>query len=206
MLNDIKQLSTEKKQHLLAVGIGTVVLLVVLYFVLIRPTQASRAKLQASVIEAEKKANDAIKLVKSTEAEEEKLTRREEQLAAVEATVVTGDPNLWIRQTYEKFRSQSPYKVEIPNFPPPALGEMVMIPEFPYKAATYRVRGSAYYHDLGKFLAEFENYFPYMRVMNLELSPEDAGATPAGAGAGEEREKLIFSFEIAALVKPPKKS
>ncbi|MEN9574044.1 MAG: hypothetical protein RL514_1899 [Verrucomicrobiota bacterium] len=202
MISDIKQLSTEKKQHLLAVGVGTVVVLVAIYFALIRPAQASRAKLQASITEAEKKASDALKLVKSTEAEEEKLNRREEQLAATEATMVTGDPNLWIRQTYEKFRTQSPYKVEIPNFPPPALGDMVMIPEFPYKAATYRVRGSAYYHDLGKFLAEFENYFPYMRLMNLDLSPDEAGTT----AAGEEREKLLFSFEIAALVKPPKKS
>ena len=79
---------------------------------------------------------------------------------------------------------------------------MTMIPEFPYKAATYRVGGTAYYHDLGKFLAEFENYFPYMRVLNLDLGPEEGTA----AGTGEEREKLVFSFEVAALVKPPKKN
>lgn len=203
MINEIKQLSTEKKQHLVAVGFGTVVVLAVIFFVLIRPAQTSRAKLQASIVEAEKKKAEADKLVKSADLEEEKLTRREEQLAMVEATVVTGDPNLWIRRTYEKFRTQAPYKVEIPNFPPPALGDMTMIPDFPYKAATYRVGGTAYYHDFGKFLAEFENYFPYLRVMNLDLGPEEGGAA---AGPGEEREKLVFSFEVAALVKPPKKN
>ncbi len=202
MINEIKQLSTEKKQHLVAVGFGTMVVLAVIYFVLIRPAQASRAKLQASIAEAEKKYTEAAKLVKNADLEEEKLTRREDQLAMVEATVVTGDPNLWIRRTYDKFRTQAPYKIEIPNFPPPALGEMTMIPEFPYKAATYRVSGTAYYHDFGKFLAEFENYFPYMRVLNLDLGPEEGAA----AGAGEEREKLLFSFEVAALVKPPKKN
>lgn len=204
MISDIKQLSTEKKQHLVAVGIGTVLVLVAIYFLLIRPAQASLAKVQVSIAEAEKKHADAAKLVKSADTEEEKLMRREEQLGAVEATMVAGDPNLWIRLTYEKFRTQAPYKVEIPNFPPPFMGEMTMIPEFPYKAATYRVSGSAYYHDLGKFLADFENYFPYLRVLNLDLGPEELGAT--ATVMSDDREKLVFNFEVVALVKPPKKN
>lgn len=205
MISDIKQLSPEKKQHLVAVAIGVVLVLVAIYFLLVRPAQASLAKIQVSITEAEKKYTDAAKLVKSADAEEEKLTRREEQLGAVEASMVAGDANLWIRLTYEKFRTQAPYKVEIPNFPPPFQGDMTMIPEFPYKAATYRVSGSAYYHDLGKFLADFENYFPYMRVLNLDLGPEESGATATSA-AGDDREKLLFNFEVAALVKPPKKN
>lgn len=204
MISDIKQLSTEKKQHLVAVAIGTVVALGLIYFFLIRSAQGSLAKMQASIAEAEKKHADAAKLVRSTEVEEEKLARREEQLAAMESGMVAGDPNLWIRLTYEKFRTQAPYKVEIPNFPPPLMGDMTMIPEFPYKSATYRVSGNAYFHDLGKFLADFENYFPYMRVMNLDLGPEESNA--ATASAGDDREKLVFNFEVAALVKQAKKN
>ena len=180
MISDIKQLSTEKKQHLIAVCIGTALVLALIYWFLIRSAQADLVKVQASITEAEKKYAEAAKLVKSAEAEEEKLSRREEQLAAVEATMVTGDANLWIRLTYEKFRTQAPYKVEIPNFPPPSMGEMVMIPDFPYKAATYRVTGQAHYHDLGKFLADFENHFPYLRVLNLSLGSEGSGGTAAG--------------------------
>lgn len=204
MINDIRQLSTQKKQHLGAVAVGVVLVLVAIFLLLIRPAQASLAKIQVSITEAEKKYADAAKLVKSADLEEEKLTRREEQLGAVESTMVTGDANLWIRLTYEKFRTQAPYKVEIPNFPPPAVGDMVMIPDFPYKSASYRVSGSGYFHDFGKFLADFENYFPYMRVLNIDLGPEESSA--AAASAGEDREKLVFSFEVAALVKPPKKN
>lgn len=204
MFSQIKQLSPEKKQHLVAVAMGTLMALGLIYFFLIRSAQGSLAKMQASIAEAEKKYTDAAKLVKTADAEEEKLTRREEQLAAVESGMVTGDANLWIRLTYEKFRTQAPYKVEIPNFPPPGMGDMTMIPEFPYKSATYRVSGSAYYHDLGKFLAEFENYFPYLRVLNLDLGPEESNA--ATSVAGDDREKLVFNFEVAALVKPPKKN
>ncbi len=203
MISEIKQLSNEKKQHLVAVVMGTLMVLGLVYFFVISSAKASLAKIHTDIAEAEKKYSDASKLVRSSEAEDEKLTRREEQLAAIEAGMVSGDPNLWIRLTFDKFRAQAPYKVEIPNFPTPSMGDMAMIPEFPYKAATYRVAGSAYYHDIGKFLSEFENFFPYIRVLNLDLSPEEAATSSA---TGDDREKLTFSFEIVVLVKPPKKN
>lgn len=203
MISEIKQLSNEKKQHLFAVVVGTVMVLAGIYFFVISSAKTGLAKIHTEIAEAEKKYADASKLVRSSEAEDEKLARREEQLAAIESAMVSGDPNLWIRLTYEKFRTQAPYKVEIPNFPTPSMGDMAMLPEFPYKAATYRVSGSAYYHDLGKFLSDFENFFPYIRVLNLDLSPEEAATSSA---TGDDREKLFFSFEIVVLVKPPKKS
>jgi hypothetical protein len=204
MINDIKQLSAEKKQHLIGVCIGTVLVLAGIYWFPIRSVKADLAGVQASIAEADKKQAAAMKLVKSAEAEIGKLSRREEQISAMEATMVAGDPNLWIRLTYEKFRTQAPYKVEIPNFPAPGMGDMQMIPDFPYKAATYRVVGQAFYHDFGKFLAEFENHFPYMRVMNLDLGPEGTGGL--SVSGGEDQERLAFTFEVAALVKPAKKN
>lgn len=202
MINDFKQLSNEKKQHFILVLIGTVLALSVIFFVVIRPASASTAKLKGDLAAAEKKFSDAAKLVRSAEAEEEKLAAREAQLGAIESSMVSGDQNLWIRLTYEKFRTQAPYKVEIPNFPPPALGNMDMIPEFPYKAATYRVAGTAFYHELGKFLSDFENAFPFMRVLNLELTPEEEAGT---LNTGVDRERLRFSFELATLIRPPAK-
>lgn len=210
MISDIKQLSPEKKQHLIGVCIGTLLVLGGIYWFPIRSARESLAKVQVSIVESEKKLSEAKKLVQSAEVENERLARREEQLAAVEATMVSGDPNLWIRLTYDKFRNQAPYKVEIPNFPTPNIGDMQMIPDFPYKSATYRVVGAACYHDFGKFLAEFENYFPYLRVMNLTLGPEgtsgSAGASATSSSGGEEPERLAFSFEVAALMKPAKKN
>jgi hypothetical protein len=93
--------------------------------------------------------------------------------------------------------------VEIPNFPFRGQGDMAMIPEFPYKAASYTFSGTAYYHDLGKYLADWENQFPYMRVLSLEMVPDE----PAGVtSASDERERLSFNFEVSALVKPPKRN
>ena len=203
MLNDIKQLSSAKKQHFALVIVGTVLVLSVIFFAVIRPAMTSLAKMQADTTAAEKTYSDAAKLVRSADIEEEKLGRREAQLNAIEEGMVSGDQNLWIRLTYEKFRTQAPYKVEIPNFPPPTVGNMEMIPDFPYKTASYRVAGTAFYHDLGKFLSDFENFFPYIRILNLEITPEDLLGT---LNTGEDREKLKFSFEIRALVRQSKRN
>jgi len=60
------------------------------------------------------------------------------------------------------------------------------------------LRGTAYYHDFGRFVADFENAFPYMRIQNIELDPASASA----ASPQQEPEKLSFRLEIVALVNP----
>jgi hypothetical protein len=57
------------------------------------------------------------------------------------------------------------------------------------------IGGTSYYHDLGKFIADFENQFPLFRVLNLEMEP-------APSVAGAEKEKLSFKMDVVALVKP----
>ena len=46
-----------------------------------------------------------------------------------------------------------------------------------------------------KDFSDFENQFPYIRVMNLSLEP-------ASSLVSSEKERLAFRMEIAALVKP----
>lgn len=205
MISEIKSLSPEKKQHLIAVAMGTVMALALVFILLIAPAQESLKKLGAQTAEAEKKYTDADRLVKRTQVVHEEYERLNEHLATIEGTMVAGDLVQWIRSTEIKFRSQAPYKVEIPNFPFRGQGEMSMIPEFPYKAANYAFSGSAFYHDLGRYLADWENQFPYMRVLGIEMVPEESGNS-ATAAAGDEREKLSFSFEVSALIKPPKRN
>jgi hypothetical protein len=76
--------------------------------------------------------------------------------------------------------------------------EVGALPRFPYKAALFNVRGTAYFHDLGKFLADFENSFPYIRVQNLELEP----AASSSATSTGDAEKLAFRMEIVTLINP----
>ena len=69
-----------------------------------------------------------------------------------------------------------------------------MLAGFPYKQVKVTISGTAYYHDLGKFVADFENNFPHMRMVNLSIEP----ASMTGANA----ERLSFRVDVIALVKP----
>jgi len=138
-----------------------------------------------------KKVQTAIKNADQMEAE---LGGASKKLVDLEDDMGSGDLFSWIvNKQLRPF--VAPYKVEIPQFSQLEVKDMNLLPKFPYKQATVRVGGKARFHDLGKFLADFENTFPYFRVLNLEMEP-----TPLGGEV--DKEKLTFSMDIIALVKP----
>jgi short subunit dehydrogenase-like uncharacterized protein len=99
----------------------------------------------------------------------------------------------WIVRTVKTFNTAG-YKVDMPQFGTPVVSQMSMLPGYPYNQTVMAVAGSSYYFEFGKFMAAFENHFPYMRIQNLTLEPGD-GTT------SEERERLKFHMEIVTLVK-----
>lgn len=149
---------------------------------------------------AKKKSEDDSKLqlmetaVKNADQLEAALAEVSESLAEKEATMAAGDIYSWSINTMKKFKAN--YKVEVPQFGPiSSQMEVNLLPSFPYKQATLNVGGKAYYHDLGLFITDFENQFPFMRIVNLTLEADP------GPGASE-REKLSFKMDIVTLVKP----
>jgi hypothetical protein len=86
------------------------------------------------------------------------------------------------------------YKIDIPQFSTIATADMNMLPKFPYKQATMTINGTAYFHDLGRFVSDFENRFPQIRIQNLDIQPA-SGFTQG------DREKLTFKLDIVALIK-----
>lgn len=111
-----------------------------------------------------------------------------------EATMASGDLYSWSINTLKRFKTG--YKVEIPQFGPiSSPAEVNLLARFPYKQATFNLGGKAYYHDLGIFITDFENQFPFMRVVNLSL---DLDPSPIAG----DREKLLFKMDIITLVKP----
>ena len=109
--------------------------------------------------------------------------------------MASGDMYSWIILTVNTFKEN--YKLDIPQFSREVPSEVGMFTKFPYRAAVFHVRGSAFYHDFGRFVADFENAFPYMRIQNIELDPN-----ASSANASNEPEKLAFKMEIVALVNP----
>lgn len=110
-----------------------------------------------------------------------------------ESTMASGDLYSWMFTSLRRF--QRSYKIEIPQISPVATAEVNLLPKFPYKQATVVIGGTAHYHELGRFIADFENIHPYMRISNLTL---DLNAAPSTG----DHEKLAFKLEITSLIKP----
>lgn len=178
------------------VGVGTLIVAAALYFMLISPQFTYIRDKKAKAVDKADEVEKATRLKSMLSQNQADLDKEQKRLGAVEDTFASGDLYSWIILTVNKFKN--PYKVEIPQFSREEKIVAGVLPDFPYDAVRYTVRGSGYYHDIGRFIADFENQFPYMRIQNLEVEPGEY--VPGG-----DREKLAFHMEIVALRKPDAK-
>lgn len=192
----MKNLPKEKRDQLILISIGAVACVVALYFFVIKNQQKTQDKIAKTIVDEQNKVDNAQRLIGSVTDIQKKLERSAQELKNIEDTMAYGDMYSWIITTVNKFRADR--KVDIPQFSREVPTEVGLLPKFPYHAALFNVRGTAYFHDLGKFLADFENTFPYMRVQNLELEP----ASSSSATSTGDNEKLAFRMEIVTLVNP----
>jgi hypothetical protein len=192
----MKNLSKDKRQRLALVCIGTIAAIAGLYFSLVATQRNSLQSMAKKQTEQKAKLENAERLTDSTPLLQKNLAAATADLEAIESTMASGDMYSWIILTVNSFKEN--YKVEIPQFSREVPSEVGMYPKFPYRAAVFHLRGTAYFHDFGKFVADFENAFPYMRLQNIELEPPNS----SNANPQSDPEKLAFKMEIVALVNP----
>lgn len=193
----MKNLPKEKRDKLILLCIGTLVVMVGLYYGLITIQQKSLADTLKRQEAQSSKLKDAQRLTSHGGQIEKNLEAVTARLKAIESTMPSGDIYSWSILTVNTFKEK--YQVEIPQFSKEVQSEVGMFAKFPYRAATFSLRGTAFYHDLGRFLADFENTFPFMRIQNIELEPSAANnsANPADA------ERLAFKMDVVTLVNVP---
>lgn len=192
----MKNLPKEKRDRLILIGLGTLIVLIAIWYGLVTTQKKSLAAIQKRTSEQHDKVGSARRLIDSTADLEKNLEIASEKLRVIEQSMASGDMYSWIILTMNRFRADR--NVDIPQFSREVTVEAGILPKFPYKAALFNVRGSAYFHDLGKFIADFENAFPYLRLQNVELEPA-AGSSATSTG---DPEKLAFKMEIVTLVNP----
>jgi hypothetical protein len=186
----MNNLFKEKTNQLILVAAGTAALLAVIIFGLIRSQYHSLSQIKNDTSAAQTQLQNVTDTIKRSDTVEAELIDASYNLSQGEQDMASGDIYAWTYDTIRRFKAQ--YKdVDIPQIGQPEIGDVDLLPNFPYKQVKFVVSGTAYYHDLGKFVADFENSFPHIRLINLTLQP---------AGAGNE--KLSFSMDIIALVKP----
>lgn len=192
----MKGLSKDKRDRLILVAIGTLAIIVGLWYGVITQQRKALGRIAERAREQQTKVDNGQRLVTSSGDLQQNVEKANAKLRAVEQTMASGDMYSWIILTVNKFRADR--QVDIPQFSREVTTEVGVLPRFPYRAALFNVRGTAFYHDFGKFVADFENTFPFLRVQNVELEP----AGSSSATQTPDSEKLAFKMEIVALINP----
>ena len=191
---NLSKLPKEKLNRLILVILATLIAIAGLYFGLIRRQNESLVRLAQQQAAAAKKLQvirDAIHRADQIKAQ---LDEAKTTLTAAESDIASGDLYAWVIDWLRQYKA--PYKVEIPQFSQlGAPADVNLLPRFPYKQTTLTVAGTAHYHDLGRFLADLENQFPHVRLLNLSL---DVNAVSTSV----ETETLSFKLDIVTLAKP----
>jgi Tfp pilus assembly protein PilO len=190
---NFKKLPKEKRNQLILVVLVTIAALVGLGYGLIKSQYSTLGNLAARKQAAQQKLRQMEDKIKRADLVQAELAADTKKLAELENGMApSGDLYAWAIDTVRQLKLA--YKLDIPQVNQPVRGDVTVLPKFPYKQATLTLNGTAYFHDVGTFLAAFENQFPYSRVVNLSLEPASSAVTG-------EKEKLAFRMDIVTLVK-----
>ncbi len=189
----MKKLIRQKRKQLILVSLVTLLTLAGAYNYLIRSQQEGLHKLAAQKAEAQQKHDSMKRAVASADDIDSQLGVLQGRLNKLEDKMASGDLYSWAINTVRQFKLS--YKLDIPQFSQiDGPRDVTLIPKFPYQQASLSVAGTGQFQDLGRFIADFENDFPHMRILNLVLEPEST--------LNESSEKLSFKMDIVALVRP----
>ena len=188
----MKRLSREKRNQLITVILVTLAILALIGFGLIRPQYASLSKIAKDGKAADTKLQSIKHAITNSEAIANEWNDTTYALTHAEEDMASGDLYSWTYDTIRHFKQS--YKVEIPEVGHPTIGESDLLASFPYKQIQFAINGTVYYHDLGKFVADFENGFPHSRMVRLVVEPAPS--------PDSNSEKLSFRMEIITLMKP----
>ncbi len=172
--------------------LATVAAISAVYFLLIKPQNEQNARIAAEAIDKTAELEKIEKSIHQADATTVALSDITSQLTRAETDVATGDVFAWTYDTIRQFKTN--YHVEIPNIGQPILSDVDLLAGFPYKQVRVSLSGTAYYHDLGRFITDFENNYPHMRMVNLQIEPSVQPGGPT--------ERLAFRVDVIALVKP----
>jgi hypothetical protein len=188
------KLPKEKLNKLILVVLATLIAIAGLYFGLIRRQNENLVRLAQEKAAAAKKLQVVGDTIRRADQIKTELDEAKTALAGAESDIASGDLYAWVINWLRQYKAN--YKVEIPQFSQLSSPvDVNLLPRFPYKQTTLTVAGTAHFHDLGRFLADLENQFPHVRLLNLSL---DVNA----ASPSVESETLSFKMDIVTLAKP----
>ena len=194
----MKNLPKEKRDRLLMIAVGALVVMIAMYYGVIRVQSQTLKDLAKKHAAEDRRVSKGQLMAASTGELQQKLGTTQAKLKTIESAMASGDMYSWIILTMNSFKENGGYKIEIPQFSREVPSDVGLLAKFPYRAAVFHVRGTAFFHDFGRFIADFENTFPYMRIQNIDLEPSSSSL----GNTTSPEEKLSFKMEIVTLVNP----
>lgn len=193
----MNNLPKAKRDQLILVVVVTLMILGALIFFVVdaQYSELKRTKMKTETMRA--KLNQADKLSRTESDLQVRLQQVIKDLSAKETGLAPDhDTYAWLLQNMAQFLSVHRGAGVTPaGISQPDISETTMMPKFAYKQATFHVKGNGYFHDIGRFVADLENEFPYVRVQNIEMSR--ATGVPGG-----DPEKLGVGFDLVMLMQP----
>lgn len=209
----MNKLSKEKRDKLLMVGVATLIVVALWWNFVIGAQSDKLADYNRKVAALRDKVDKAERLSRlETVIGQNLQTSRRLLDSKQESMAPSAGQRYWLLKLIDQFKKD--YSMELLAISQPVEEEIGVLPKFPFRAAIFGVKASAQYHEFGRFVADFENAFPYLAIRNIRLEPEgDAGAirptspsgTPAAtspAGPESASERLNIEFRIVTLIKP----
>lgn len=187
----MKRLSPAKRNQLIGVVLAALALMGAVYFLLIAPQKSDNDKLLQQIQDRQADVTKYKQVIDEALSASNQLASLSLQLDSKEKDVASGDVYAWIYDTIHRFKEN--YQVNIPTIGQPTISDVDLIPNFPYKQVRLSLFGTGYYHNIGKFVSDFENTFPHMRLVNLAIGTTESA---------DDSELLSFHVEVVALVKP----
>ena len=191
------KLTKQKQQYLALIALGTIFVVVAVYFTVMANQFDKIAALDKQIADASANVDKARKAISKANSIQQEVEQLKNVILDIETNNMppAGDKYSWFVDTLRKFLIPYQNQISIPYRSREVIGDVGMFPSFPYKAATFSVRGNASYHQYGRFLSDLENKFQYFRVQKIILSP----APPAEGGV--QSRKLEFDMDIVTLIK-----
>ena len=177
----------QKRNQLFMALAVTLILICGIAYGVIRPQYAKLDQIRKKTADSHAQLTTCEQVIRTANQATNELASITADLSSQEKDMATGDIYAWTVDLVHHFKVN--YKVDVPEIGQPNVGEMDLLSNFPYKQLQFTLHGTGYYHDIGKFIADFENKHPHMRIVNLSIDP-----------VGGDTEKLSFRLEIIALV------
>ena len=187
----MRKLSKEKRDRLILVCFSTLGIIAALWLTLIQSEREKLKQMRAETSNLVDQIEGTTRLINQETEFHKTLENLNAEMARRESGMASGDRYAWFINMLNKFKTG--YALEIPQIGHDAVGPVGLFPEFPYEAATFKISGSGTYFEFGRFLRDFENKYPYIRVQNLDLKPLKTEA---------KKEQISFNMDVVTLVKP----